>query len=97
MKDCKNGGKAIIDVKNGLGSDPYMCKCAHGYRGNFCEFGRYSATFVQLKIDGKAWKKSSPNNVKDILNTRVSLTKFLIQGLSSIRVVKGFIKSLCLS
>ena len=45
MKNCKNGGKTIIDLKDGSGSDPYECECAHGYTGDLCEIGRYSKTF----------------------------------------------------
>ena len=39
MKNCKNGGKTIIDLKDGPGSDPYRCECADGYTGDLC--GRY--------------------------------------------------------
>ena len=40
MKNCKNGGKTIIDLKDGPGSDPYRCECADGYTGDLCETGR---------------------------------------------------------
>ena len=40
MKNCKNGGKTIIDLKDGPGSDPYRCECADGYSGDLCETGR---------------------------------------------------------
>ena len=45
MKNCKNGGKTIIDLKDGPGSDPYECECPHGYGGDLCEIGRYGKTF----------------------------------------------------
>ena len=41
MKNCKNGGKTIIDLKNGPGSDPYKCKCLEQYEGDHCEYGEY--------------------------------------------------------
>ena len=46
MKNCKNGGKTIIDLKDGSGSDPYRCECAHGYIGDLCEIGRYNISFL---------------------------------------------------
>ena len=55
MKNCKNGGKTIIDPKDGPDSDPYRCQCARGYSGDLCEIGRYSETFAY----GKA-RKISP-------------------------------------
>ena len=39
MKNCKNGGKTIIDLKDGPGSDPYTCECRDGYSGDLCEIG----------------------------------------------------------
>ena len=39
IKNCKNGGKTIIDLKDGPGSDPYRCECAEGYSGDLCETG----------------------------------------------------------
>ena len=42
MKNCKNGGKTIIDPKDGPDSDPYRCQCARGYSGDLCEIGRYN-------------------------------------------------------
>ena len=45
MKNCKNGGKTIIDLKDGPGSDPYRCECAGRYIGDLCEIGRYSNVF----------------------------------------------------
>ena len=41
MKDCKNGGKTIIYLKDGPDSDPYRCQCAHGYGGDLCEIGKW--------------------------------------------------------
>ena len=46
MKNCKNGGKTIIDLKDGSGSDPYRCECAHGYTGDLCEIGRHNISFL---------------------------------------------------
>ncbi|XP_046861293.1 uncharacterized protein LOC124454564 [Xenia sp. Carnegie-2017] len=37
-KLCKNDGKAIIDLKDGPGSDPYKCQCRHGFTGKYCSF-----------------------------------------------------------
>jgi hypothetical protein len=39
MKNCKNGGKTIIYLKDGPGSDPYMCKCPKGFSGDLCQIG----------------------------------------------------------
>ena len=47
MKNCKNGGKTIIDLKDGPDSDPYRCECAHGYSGDRCEIGMYSKIYSQ--------------------------------------------------
>ena len=41
MKNCKNGGKTIIYLKDGPDSDPYSCQCAHGYGGDLCEIGKW--------------------------------------------------------
>ena len=41
MKDCKNGRKTIIYLKDGPDSDPYRCQCAHGYGGDLCEIGKW--------------------------------------------------------
>ena len=51
MKNCKNGGKTIIDLKDGPGSDPYRCECARGYIGDLCETGtgRYSKIYSTSK------------------------------------------------
>jgi hypothetical protein len=38
-KNCKNGGKTIIYLKDGPGSDPYRCECPKGFSGDFCQFG----------------------------------------------------------
>jgi hypothetical protein len=41
IKKCKNGGKTIIDLKNGPGSDPYRCECSKEYQGDLCSiFGK---------------------------------------------------------
>jgi hypothetical protein len=41
IKNCKNGGKTIIDLKYGPGSDPYRCKCSKGCLGDLCDkFGK---------------------------------------------------------
>ncbi|XP_028408702.1 uncharacterized protein LOC114531261 [Dendronephthya gigantea] len=37
MKRCKHGGKTIIDLRNGPGSNPYRCKCPKGVKGDLCE------------------------------------------------------------
>ena len=42
MKNCQNGGKTIIDLKDGPDSDPYRCQCVQGYSGDLCEIGRYN-------------------------------------------------------
>ena len=50
MKNCKNGGKTIIDLKDGPGSDPYRCECAHGYIGDLCEIGTVGTVkFILLR------------------------------------------------
>ncbi|XP_028415636.1 uncharacterized protein LOC114539001 [Dendronephthya gigantea] len=38
MKNCKNGGKTVIDLNDGPGSDPYKCRCEGKYKGNLCEY-----------------------------------------------------------
>ena len=38
-KNCKNGGKTIIYLKDGPGSDPYRCECPKGYSGDLCQIG----------------------------------------------------------
>ena len=45
MKNCKNGGKTIINLQDGPGSDPFQCECPHGYSGDLCEIGRYGKMF----------------------------------------------------
>ncbi|CAB3997432.1 fibropellin-1-like isoform X1, partial [Paramuricea clavata] len=37
MKNCKNGGKTIIYLKDGPGSDPYRCECLKGFSGDLCQ------------------------------------------------------------
>ncbi|XP_028410636.1 uncharacterized protein LOC114533326 [Dendronephthya gigantea] len=37
IKNCKNGGKTVIHLNDGPGSDPYKCKCPKQYEGEFCE------------------------------------------------------------
>ena len=39
MKNCKNGGKTIIYLKDGPGSDPYKCECPKGVSGDLCQIG----------------------------------------------------------
>ena len=39
MKNCKNGGKTIIHLKEGPGSDPYRCECPKGFNGDLCQIG----------------------------------------------------------
>ncbi|XP_028415648.1 uncharacterized protein LOC114539010 [Dendronephthya gigantea] len=38
MKNCKYGGKTVIDLNDGPGSDPYKCRCEEKYEGNLCEY-----------------------------------------------------------
>jgi hypothetical protein len=38
-KNCKNGGKTIIYLKDGPSSDPYRCECPKGYSGDLCQIG----------------------------------------------------------
>ena len=40
MKNCKNGGKTIIYLKDGPGSDPYRCECPKGVSGDLCQTGQ---------------------------------------------------------
>ena len=49
MKNCKNGGKTIIDLKDGPGSDPYRCECAEGYSGDLCEIGNEIGRYIYSK------------------------------------------------
>ncbi|CAB4028171.1 basement membrane-specific heparan sulfate proteoglycan core -like isoform X1, partial [Paramuricea clavata] len=39
MKNCKNGGKTIVYLKDSPGSDPYRCKCPKGFIGDLCQIG----------------------------------------------------------
>ena len=39
MKNCKNGGKTIIYLKDGPGSDLYRCECPKGVSGDLCQIG----------------------------------------------------------
>jgi hypothetical protein len=39
MKNCKNGGKTIVYLKDGPGADPYKCECPKGYGGDLCQIG----------------------------------------------------------
>ena len=59
MKNCQNGGKTILDLKDGPDSDPYRCKCAPGYRGDLCEIGRYNDNFASLKLGAQGRKNLS--------------------------------------
>jgi hypothetical protein len=38
-KNCKNGGKTIIYLKHGTGSDRYRCECPKGFSGDLCQIG----------------------------------------------------------
>ena len=38
-KNCNNGGKTIIYLKYGPGTDPYRCECPKGYSGDLCQIG----------------------------------------------------------
>ena len=49
MKNCQNGGKTIIDLKDGPDSDPYRCQCVQGYSGDLCEIGRYNKLLLVLR------------------------------------------------
>ena len=44
MKNCKNGGKTIIYLKDGPGSDPYRCECPKGFSGDLCQIGELLKT-----------------------------------------------------
>jgi hypothetical protein len=51
IKNCKNGGKTIIDLKDGPGSDPYRCKCSKGCLGDLCDkFGKIFKHAVNLTL-----------------------------------------------
>ena len=54
MMNCKNGGKTIIDLQNGPGSDPYRCECLKGFKGDLCgickfKFNCTTCTITQFK------------------------------------------------
>ena len=46
MKNCKNGGKTIIYLKDGPGSDPYRCECPKGFSGDLCQIGELLKTEI---------------------------------------------------
>jgi hypothetical protein len=49
IKNCKNGGKTIIDLKFGPGSDPYRCECSKEYQGDLCnKFGKMNKQATNL-------------------------------------------------
>ena len=33
---CKNGGRMVINLKDGPSSNPYRCQCSHGFTGENC-------------------------------------------------------------
>ncbi|CAB3994649.1 von Willebrand factor D and EGF domain-containing [Paramuricea clavata] len=49
MKSCKNGGKTIIYLKDGPGSDPYRCECLKGFSGDLCQIGELLKEKIQMK------------------------------------------------
>ncbi|XP_028397375.1 uncharacterized protein LOC114521156 [Dendronephthya gigantea] len=49
MKRCKYGGKTIIDLRNGPGSDPYRCKCPKAYKGDLCEISTLAQSVILLE------------------------------------------------
>jgi hypothetical protein len=70
MKNCKNGGKTIIYLKDGPGSDPYRCECPKGYSGDLCQTGQ-----------GKLLKKNLAAQSKDKieLESKVAATRTRIK------------------
>jgi hypothetical protein len=51
IKSCKNGGKTVIDLKDGPGSDPYRCECPKEYQGDLCDkFGKIYREVVNLTL-----------------------------------------------
>jgi phage-related protein len=44
---CNKRGKAIIDLKDGPGSDPYRFECSKEYQGDLCDkFGKIGYTCI---------------------------------------------------
>ena len=46
MKNCKTGGKTIIYLKDGPGSDPYRCECPKGFSEDLCQIGELLKTKI---------------------------------------------------
>ncbi|XP_028397424.1 uncharacterized protein LOC114521239 [Dendronephthya gigantea] len=46
MKHCKNGGKTIIDLRDGPSSDPYRCECPKGFKGDTCEMSDLDSSLI---------------------------------------------------
>ena len=47
IKKCKNGGKTIIDLRNGPGSDPYRCRCPRKFKGDLCEICEFKFVAIE--------------------------------------------------
>ena len=57
IKNCKNGGKTIIDLKDGPGSDPYRCECSKEYQGDLCDkFGKQRCNLTLARLPACPWQ-----------------------------------------
>ena len=76
MKNCKNGGKTIIDLKDGPGSDPYRCECADGYTGDICETGRYTAYIYKICLNQYVFSGADTHHIVKLSYTIVVCYSF---------------------
>jgi hypothetical protein len=74
IKNCKNGGKTIIDLKDGPGSDPYRCECPKEYPGDLCDkFGKIYREAVNLTLFTNLCLNSLLHEQEDVVETTSNL------------------------